>query len=636
MPKIVKYSGLNPITRQSKNHTANTSVADSLVTASHALLADRASRADTAAIADKALDISDDSPIFDYFAYKDRDDIIQGVWDFVKGMQSKGFSSGAFGSGFELKQEKDGYSSLTVDRLYVRLKAIFDSLEIRRLSHVGGGMVLSPASATIIQVDEIQVSVENENLTGISGNALSDSDADSRQLVYRCKFRVDDGQESVTNDFQAGDLVRCKTFNLTSGQRFSWRRCVNVGTDFIDLLQTDCAAGSDVPCVGDSVVTFGSCNNPDRGNAIELLSYGPGSPSLILYQGINSYSTAGKDKIRIQAGKSKFTGDLFVYADDGTEMPLAAFTRELIDLKAKDIKINGNTQITDSDGNVVALFAGGKLRAALIDADSLTARAIRTADSGARTVIAGNEQLYYDNAGKLVMRVHGNSIDNANAESDFFTLDRLTDVSFNASQRLCTVYFTDDYPFSDPRQISLNSVGLSAAISLSGIEGMQRPEGLPLCSLTFTVALECDGPVDEDGDFPQRIIWSRDIDIYTLGQHVVSPGKLPEAVELDGVAGFGIDEPPYRLVASLEIHPRAVTAAGSFTVSCNAATIPLLRHNGYNEIAADGSALRADADKYVLISGNETTLRHGAFLLKISDAGIQASDNDGTSWKNLI
>jgi len=72
-----------------------------------------------------------------------------------------------------------GHSYLEVDRLYVRLKAYFDTLVIKRKESIGGEFIVSPANMKCIKVDEL---------------------AD----VYRCYFlKTQDGQ-SITNDFTVG------------------------------------------------------------------------------------------------------------------------------------------------------------------------------------------------------------------------------------------------------------------------------------------------------------------------------------------------------------------------------------------------------------------------------------------------
>lgn len=253
--------------------------------------------------------------------------------------QSTGYNADALGTGWQLGLDDDGLSSLTVDRLYVRYKAIFDALEIRRLSQVGGVLVLSPAGGTITSVEEAQVYLNTLTLKDADGKALKDADGktltvlDESSLtgVWRCRLRTTDGERQITNDFAVGDFVQCRTFNLATGQRFYWRRCLGVGADYIDLSMTDCATGSDTPLAADEIATFGNALDASRQNAISIAAYGDGTPSITLYQGISTYSTTGCDKTRISADGSKFTGD-FVVQSEGAEVPLAQFLSDRISL----------------------------------------------------------------------------------------------------------------------------------------------------------------------------------------------------------------------------------------------------------------------------------------------------------------
>lgn len=345
MGTILKISGT---TTAGQSGASTATAAPGGASGGHALTADRAQLADRALTADyaeeaalaaEAEDLTDDSPVREEFAYKDRDDIIKELWQFAKRMKSVGFNADPLGTGWRLGLDDDGLSSLTVDRLYVRYKAIFDSLEIRRLSQVGGVLVLSPAGGTITSVEEAQVYLNTLTLKDADGKVLKDADGktltvrdeSSLTSVWRCRLRTTDGERQITNDFAVGDFVQCRTFNLATGQRFYWRRCLGVGVDYIDLSKTDCATGSDTPMAGDEIATFGNALDASRQNAISIAAYGDGSPSITLYQGIKTYSTASCDKTRISADGSKFTGD-FVVQVEGREVPLAQFLADRISL----------------------------------------------------------------------------------------------------------------------------------------------------------------------------------------------------------------------------------------------------------------------------------------------------------------
>lgn len=284
---------------------------------------------------------------------------IGAVWQMLRFMMSVGFNADTLGTGWRLGLDDDGLSSLTVDRLYVRYKAIFDALEIRRITHSGGNLVLSPAGGIITEVTQASVYLDDLKLCDAAGHGLLDAsgaaltvvDPASQANVWRCRLRLDDGQEAVVNEFQPGDLVRCQTFNVATGQRSYWRLVTGVGADYIDVSQTDCLTGSDAPMAGDHIAVFGSRTDATRRNAISMESNGTDAPSITLYQGIKTYSTAGCDKTRISADGSKFTGD-FVVQVEGREVPLAQFLSDRISLSVTGQQqrlVTDNETATDID-----------------------------------------------------------------------------------------------------------------------------------------------------------------------------------------------------------------------------------------------------------------------------------------------
>lgn len=68
----------------------------------------------------------------------------------------KGFLVGENGSGITVLQ--DGTTQAVIDRLYVKIKAVFDELEVKKKTHVGGEQILSPAGMKCIRVEELDES----------------------------------------------------------------------------------------------------------------------------------------------------------------------------------------------------------------------------------------------------------------------------------------------------------------------------------------------------------------------------------------------------------------------------------------------------------------------------------------------
>lgn len=215
------------------------------------------------------------------------------VMDTIK---SDNFFSGSMGSGFSImKNDSTGKSYLEIDKIYARFKAIFQSVEIRKLLYSIGNYTYGPAGSRCTRVVE-------------TGN------------VYRCFFTADDGELAVENTFHVDDLVKCQEFNVKVGvhgvtkNRYYWRRCVGVGSDYIDLSKTDCDVDSDIPEVGDDMVAQGNKTDKERQSVIVISVVGEDAPSVTLYDGINDYSLDGKAKTRVGGGSvdSFFTGNFFL------------------------------------------------------------------------------------------------------------------------------------------------------------------------------------------------------------------------------------------------------------------------------------------------------------------------------------
>lgn len=198
----------------------------------------------------------------------------------AKGIQSPGFSTGALGTGLCLKMDENGDSYIEVDRMLVRKVAEFIQLVIQEIKHVGGQIVLTPASMKCIRVED-------------TGSA------------YRCYFEATDGKKTVENQFVSGDQARAQTFNVKEGvnenvkNTYYWRLVTGVGDNYIDLSKTDCDAGSTVPAAGDEIVQLGNRNDVARQAAIILSAYGNDAPYFKMYRGINSYKLEGKEFVNL-------------------------------------------------------------------------------------------------------------------------------------------------------------------------------------------------------------------------------------------------------------------------------------------------------------------------------------------------
>ena len=237
-------------------------------------------------------------------------------------IESEGFTTGALGTGFTLKNDENGRSYLEVDNALFRRSATFVELLIQSLRHVGGQIMLTPASMHCIRVEE-----------------QTDS--------YRCFFESTDGDRTIANEFVVGDQARSQTFNIKEGvhenvtNTYYWRLVVGVGEDYIDLSKTDCDAGSGVPSEGDDIVQLGNRTDAERQSAIILSSYGNDAPYFKLYRGINSYDLTGKEFV-------SFSRSEVMVIADSIRLSTGETVKDYIDGKLGSLQIGGRNLIPDS------------------------------------------------------------------------------------------------------------------------------------------------------------------------------------------------------------------------------------------------------------------------------------------------
>lgn len=238
---------------------------------------------------------------------KINDDTLRGLITVIKGLASKDFNDGVIGDGFSLQPRKDPEGNalstweFIVDYLKVRKKATFVEIEIDKITHVGGTILLTPASIKCTKVEPI------------SGG-------------YRCYF---DNSEKE-NTFVAGDQAICQVFSLPTTKRY-WRYVMSVGLDYIDLSESDCELGSDIPSEGDDIVQLGNRTNAQRRGAIILSSYGD-LPYIaeytdigVLYEGETSpFTLENREGTSIKPGESEFTGKITVRGGNGQKYRVPA------------------------------------------------------------------------------------------------------------------------------------------------------------------------------------------------------------------------------------------------------------------------------------------------------------------------
>ncbi len=254
----------------------------------------------------------------DNFISKQFDDIAHGTitWEKVQKLLG-GLLVGNFNSenGGSWTPDAEGRSHLITDYLEVRMKAIFEELVIKKTSTIGGKEIISPAGGVVAhKVEEVTVTY----------NEVS-------QKVYRCYFLAEQDGDEVDNDFAVNDQVRSESFNVKAGtyhkagNHFYWRLVIGRDEDpvelegkkyhYIDLSDTDCATGSDVPAKGDVLSQCGNRTDAERQNCLIFSAVDTYSPSVSLYHGINSYSFANKEYVEYGVNKQTNKAFFNVYGD---------------------------------------------------------------------------------------------------------------------------------------------------------------------------------------------------------------------------------------------------------------------------------------------------------------------------------
>lgn len=312
-------TGGSVVYQQNVDEARHAQQADKAIFAEQANKALEANVAARASYANKAQELAEDSTAFSQFLRKDKADTAQKLITFLEGIGLKdghGITAEGMATllevvsanfneaeqrGFAIHRRADGKYQLSLTDIIVWGKAIFNELELRRLSYVGGNMVFSACGSKITKVED-------------------------KGSTWRCYFRQDDGTMQTQNLWQTDDLARAETFNLKGkANRHYWRRVTGVGEDWIELSKTDCEQGSDAPQVDEALVQMGNKTKPERQGLIMLRT--TGEQAFIIYSGINGYTLEGKSVALLSPSKVEISANIF---------RLLSPSGSVIDLKGKD------------------------------------------------------------------------------------------------------------------------------------------------------------------------------------------------------------------------------------------------------------------------------------------------------------
>ncbi len=274
------------------------------------------------------------------FLRKDIPDTAEGLITFNKGARTpKHFDIGDFvpGVGGATLAQYQGYTYLEVDKAYIRQKAIFNSLDIMKITYSFGNRVVGKGGVKITQV-------------------MSYASDD----YFTCFFLAEEDGIKVKNPFVVGDLAICQEFNVMQGttghaaNHFYWRKVTRVGENWVELSKSVCASGSDKPLEGDALCQLGymGTDRPDRQCAIMERTAGENVPSYVMLQGIDDFTLEGKDILSYGWDNAKGRAYMKVYGEsfigDRNRTEYVEYTPENgLEVKAKKIRIVSNGSATD-------------------------------------------------------------------------------------------------------------------------------------------------------------------------------------------------------------------------------------------------------------------------------------------------
>ena len=244
---------------------------------------------------------------------KTKDDTAQGTITFEKIQKFlQGMKVGA--NGDWTLDELDN-THLTTDYLQVRMKAIFETLEILHTDTLGGELFITPVGSNrILKVEEVNITYD-----GVS------------QKAYRCYFLGEQDGSKVENKWKVGDQARSKSFNLTAGKyhnvgnHYYWRLVIGVSSEaveidgkkyhYVDLSDIDKDAASDEPMVDDILNQCGNRTDITRQSCLVFSAVDTYSPCITLYHGVDGYTFNNKEYVNYGVNHSTNKAFFHVYGD---------------------------------------------------------------------------------------------------------------------------------------------------------------------------------------------------------------------------------------------------------------------------------------------------------------------------------
>lgn len=257
------------------------------------------------------------------YVRKDKDDRTEHRISSDTAFEVGNFVSGSQG-GIMFVDPKTGQSTIEVDYFKARIKAIFDTLEIAHVRSIGGKLTITP------------------------GGSIDISFVEELDDAYRCYFKQQEETEGADCRFIVGDDVICQSFNISNGShqnasnKYYWRKVTAVSNEgsYVELSKTDCATGSDVPEIGDTICQLGS-GDVSRQSAIILSTVDTFSPNITLYDGVTNFTLVGKEMVDMGVDQTTNKAYFHVYGNayigdkDGNSFVKYDNLLKLLEIKAK-------------------------------------------------------------------------------------------------------------------------------------------------------------------------------------------------------------------------------------------------------------------------------------------------------------
>lgn len=301
----------------------------------------------------------------DNFISKQFDDIAKGTitWEklqkFLKGMK--------VGANGDWTLDELDNTHLTTDYLQVRMKAIFETLEILHTDTLGGELFITPVGSNrILKVEEVNITYD-----GVS------------QKAYRCYFLGEQDGSKVENKWKVGDQARSKSFNLTAGKyhnvgnHYYWRIVIGVSSEaveidgkkyhYVDLSDIDKDVASDEPMVDDILNQCGNRTDITRQSCLVFSAVDTYSPCITLYHGVDGYTFNNKEYVNYGVNHSTNKAFFHVYGDMYFgDRPTSANNYEgdsyvKYDSETKKVTIKGDLDIKSTyDGKTLDKYIADK------------------------------------------------------------------------------------------------------------------------------------------------------------------------------------------------------------------------------------------------------------------------------------